>query len=89
VANARLTMKTGSSGNDPGDDYTGLDRFGRLAETLWVADTETLVQTKYHDAFRIPEAAITHTNAGIISQYTCYSNLNAMEIPEFTWKDVP
>jgi hypothetical protein len=48
-----LTIKTGSSGNDPEDDYTGFDRFGRLAETLWIAETETLVHTKYHDAFRL------------------------------------
>jgi RHS repeat-associated protein len=39
-------MKDGTTG-DAGDIYTGLDRFGRLAETLWKTNSTTLIQTKY------------------------------------------
>jgi RHS repeat-associated protein len=46
AANARLTLQNGLTG-DAGDIYTGLDRFGRLAETLWKTNYATLIQTKY------------------------------------------
>jgi hypothetical protein len=44
---ARLTMKDGGTDGDAGDIYTGLDRFGRLVETLWKTGSATLVRTKY------------------------------------------
>ena len=36
AADAELTMEAGGTG-EAGDKYTGLDRFGRLVETLWKA----------------------------------------------------
>jgi RHS repeat-associated protein len=47
ASHARLTMKDGGTGGDAKDIYTGLDRFGRLVETLWKTGSATLVRTKY------------------------------------------
>jgi RHS repeat-associated protein len=41
-----LTFRDGGTG-DAGDPYTGLDRFGRLVETLWKQDTEERVRSAY------------------------------------------
>jgi RHS repeat-associated protein len=46
AANAMLTMENGSTG-DAGDIYSGLDRFGRLIETIWKTGSTDLVHTKY------------------------------------------
>ncbi len=46
ASGARWTMRNGSTG-DAGDPYTGLDRFGRLVETIWKTDSAELVHTKY------------------------------------------
>jgi RHS repeat-associated protein len=43
---ALLTMANGSTG-DAGDIYTGLDRFGRLVQTLWKSGSTELVNTTY------------------------------------------
>jgi RHS repeat-associated protein len=37
----------GASSGDAGDVYTGLDRFGRLVETIWQAGSTELVHTTY------------------------------------------
>ena len=39
-------MQNGSTG-DAGDKYTGLDRFGRLVETIWKTSSAELVHSKY------------------------------------------
>jgi RHS repeat-associated protein len=41
-----LTFRDGGTG-DAGDPYTGLDRFGRLVETLWKQDTEERARSAY------------------------------------------
>lgn len=41
-----LMFRDGGTG-DAGDPYTGLDRFGRLVETLWKQDTEDRVRSTY------------------------------------------
>jgi hypothetical protein len=40
-------MRNGASSGDAGDVYTGLDRFGRLVETIWQAGSTELVHTTY------------------------------------------
>jgi RHS repeat-associated protein len=37
----------GASSGDAGDVYTGLDRFGRMVETIWQAGSTELVHTTY------------------------------------------
>ena len=46
AANTELTMKNGGTG-DAGDPYTGLDRFGRLVETIWKSGSDELVHSRY------------------------------------------
>lgn len=46
ASNAELTYENGSTG-DAGDKYTGLDRFGRLVETIWKKGSTDLVHSKY------------------------------------------
>jgi RHS repeat-associated protein len=46
ASNVELTYEDGGTG-DAGDKYTGLDRFGRLIETLWKKGTAAQVQSKY------------------------------------------
>lgn len=46
ASNAHLTMQNGGTG-DAGDKYTGLDRFGRLVETIWKTSSAEQVHTKY------------------------------------------
>jgi YD repeat-containing protein len=46
ASNAEFTAVNGSTG-DAGDIYTGLDRFGRLVETIWKAGSTDLVHTSY------------------------------------------
>ena len=47
AGSAEWTMRNGSATGEAGDVYTGLDRFGRLVETLWKTTTATLVNTTY------------------------------------------
>jgi RHS repeat-associated protein len=47
ASNAEWTMRNGASSGDAGDVYTGLDRFGRLVETIWQAGSTELVHTTY------------------------------------------
>lgn len=44
--NLTFTLEDGGTG-DAGDVYTGLDRFGRLVETLWKTGSTTEVQSQY------------------------------------------
>jgi len=46
ATNAESTMQNGTTG-DAGDKYTGLDRFGRLVETIWKSGATELVHSKY------------------------------------------
>lgn len=46
ASNADLTMENGGIG-DAGDKYTGLDRFGRLVETIWKSGSTELVHSRY------------------------------------------
>jgi RHS repeat-associated protein len=46
AANAELTYQNGGTG-DAGDIYTGIDRFGRLIETIWKTSSAELLHTKY------------------------------------------
>ena len=46
ASNANLLFQNGGTG-DAGDIYTGLDRFGRLVETLWKTGSTELVHTSY------------------------------------------
>jgi RHS repeat-associated protein len=46
AANTELTMRNGGTG-DAGDPYTGLDRFGRLVETIWKSGADELVHSRY------------------------------------------
>jgi RHS repeat-associated protein len=46
ASSAEFTALNGSTG-DAGDTYTGLDRFGRLVETIWKIGGTDLVHTSY------------------------------------------
>ena len=46
AADTELTMQNGGTG-DAGDPYTGLDRFGRLVETIWKSGSNELVHSRY------------------------------------------
>jgi RHS repeat-associated protein len=46
ASNTEFTCEDGGTG-DAGDKYTGLDRFGRLVETLWKNSSDTKVRSKY------------------------------------------
>ncbi len=46
ASNVELTYQDGGTG-DAGDPYTGLDRFGRLVETLWKKSGTDQVRSKY------------------------------------------
>jgi RHS repeat-associated protein len=46
AGNVEQTFRDGGSG-DGGDPYTGLDRFGRLIETLWKKGTADKVRSQY------------------------------------------
>jgi RHS repeat-associated protein len=46
IPDIKLTFRDGGTG-DSGDPYTGLDRFGRLVETLWKQDTGERVRSSY------------------------------------------
>ena len=47
AASVELTYENGSTG-DAGDKYTGLDRFGRLVETIWKPTSgSNLIQSQY------------------------------------------
>ncbi len=46
ASNIELTYEDGGTG-DAGDQYTGLDRFGRLVETLWKKGGTDQVRSKY------------------------------------------
>ena len=46
ASDVELTYQDGGSG-DAGDPYTGLDRFGRLIETLWKKGTAAQVHSQY------------------------------------------
>jgi RHS repeat-associated protein len=46
ASNVELTYEAGGTG-DAGDQYTGLDRFGRLVETLWKKGSAEQVRSKY------------------------------------------
>lgn len=46
ASNTEFTCEGGGTG-DAGDKYTGLDRFGRLVETLWKNSSDTKVRSKY------------------------------------------
>jgi RHS repeat-associated protein len=46
ASDTELTMQNGDSG-DAGDIYTGLDRFGRLVETLWKTGNVEKIHTTY------------------------------------------
>jgi len=46
ASNLEWTAETGGTG-DAGDQYTALDRFGRLVETLWQTGSATQVHSKY------------------------------------------
>ncbi len=46
ASNIELTAETGGTG-DAGDQYTALDRFGRLVETLWTTGGAPRVHSKY------------------------------------------
>jgi RHS repeat-associated protein len=46
ASDVELTYENGSTG-DAGDPYTGLDRFGRLVETIWKNSGGTKVQSRY------------------------------------------
>ena len=46
ASDVELTYQDGGTG-DAGDKYTGLDRFGRLIETLWKRGTAAQVHSKY------------------------------------------
>lgn len=49
ASDVELTYQDGSDGDDSdgGDKYTGLDRFGRLVETLWKKGSADQVRSKY------------------------------------------
>lgn len=46
ASNLNLTYQNGGTG-DAGDQYTGLDRFGRIVETIWIKGTADVVQANY------------------------------------------
>ena len=46
ASDVELTYENGGSG-DAGDKYTGLDRFGRLIETIWKTVSSVRVKSKY------------------------------------------
>jgi len=46
ASSVHQTYEAGGTG-DAGDIYTGLDRFGRLVETIWIRATEHQVRTQY------------------------------------------
>jgi RHS repeat-associated protein len=46
ASDVELTYQDGGTG-DAGDQYTGLDRFGRLVETLWKKGTTAQVHSQY------------------------------------------
>ena len=46
AGNLHLTYENGGTG-DAGDKYTGLDRFGRLLETIWKTGRKEHVRSKY------------------------------------------
>ena len=46
ASGVELTYEDGGTG-DAGDQYTGLDRFGRLIETLWKKGADKQVHSKY------------------------------------------
>jgi RHS repeat-associated protein len=46
ASNVEQTFRDGGTG-DAGDPYTGVDRFGRLIETLWKQGTTDKVRSKY------------------------------------------
>jgi RHS repeat-associated protein len=46
ASNLNLTYQNGGTGT-AGDKYTGLDRFGRIVETIWIKGTGDVVQSLY------------------------------------------
>jgi RHS repeat-associated protein len=46
ASNLNLTYQNGGTGT-AGDKYTGLDRFGRIVETIWIKGTGDVVQGVY------------------------------------------
>lgn len=46
ASDVNLTYENGGTG-DAGDKYTGLDRFGRLVETIWIKGGSDMVQSVY------------------------------------------
>ena len=60
ASNLKVTYQNGGTGT-AGDKYTGLDRFWRIGETIWIKGTGDVVQEVYEGSRSAADSSLRKT----------------------------